>query len=246
MAKSFHGMKGARVLSICLVLMATPVSFAFGQMFSVQEEKSRPLSNPSAFVRAGIGFNDFSYNGSNGGDQPLLDYSGTHLNLSLELPGLSVFSSFGGEWSGLEDRRSVLFGARLSNAFRLFQGGRFGMFLPGEVQTDVQRVFADFTSMDFQQSSLRLGLGLGSSFQRPGFVIYAEAVPSLGFSYSQGSLYGGYVRGLRCEFRFIERSILERRALFAGYRFTIREYDVDQSLYDYTSLENSFTIGVGF
>lgn len=235
-----------RIVCIGLWLLLASAGPSFAQMFSVQEEDRRDSAPVALLVRLGVGFNEFSFNGALPGRLESLAYSGTHMNVSVDLPGLSLFTSFGGGWTGAEDRRAVLLGARISNGFRVYQGTAFGLFLPGELQTEVQRVFADFTDMDFQQSSLRLGLGMGGSLKLGSSALSAEIVPGIGFSYSQGSVFGGSIRGLRGEVRLLTGPLFGRRPLSAGYRLSVRDYDVDGVLYDYTSTEHSFTIGVGF
>lgn len=252
--------------SLCLWLLAgvlIPESVS-AQMFSGDEKENRSTAsqNRGLAFSAGVQFTDFTYRGGNESDGELR-FDSDLLALHLDLGGLDIYSHFGNGISAEngDDLSTFLIGANLGNLFPLYIKEGFGLLLPLTITTDFLRVSRDRARSEFQQSSLQAAAGIqvviggaggwSSGRNRAGGGLFSPVLrikgePFFGFSYSQGSLFGGNLRGIRGEAAVTGLRISSGFSLRAGYRYHYRAYDIDGVLYDYGMKGHTVLLGVEF
>ncbi len=218
-------------------------------MFSIQETQQRlerPLGT-STLVGLSWEFAEFTYSGVLEGGFDRLDFDDSVLRFRINSPGLDISFGLGGSFTGMNDNSYLNVSGRLFNNLNLIRRDNFIFSVPVQLTTDVKRVRSGNFDSEFQQSSLVFGTGIASDFKLSDrFSFKMHATPNYGFSFSQGSFFGGDM------FRFDTRAVIfihdlfGRRALAIAYDFDYRKYDIDGDLYDYDFTSHSITIGIGF
>lgn len=222
-------------------------------MFSGDEKPERVATSGAtgAAISVGVYFADFSGLSAASGDNGELEFESELVALRADLGGLVLYSRFGrgiDSPSG-EDLSVFMIGANLGNLFPLLIKERVRLFVPLTLTTDFLRVSKDLARSEFQQSSLQVASGgqvvlTGARLGGPALTMKAE--PFVGFSYSQGSLFGGGVRGFRGEVVASGLRITSRISLRLGYQYQLREYNIDGTLYDYQLKGHTLLVGVQF
>jgi len=240
-------LKKLTILSLFLIVLL-PVS-SKAQMFSVGETEERQPLRIQSYSTIGIGieFADFDFTGS---DLPVSDqaaFQGNIFRLRFENPGLNISAGFGGSLTGIDDYSYVNINALLYNDFPLIRTQQFILALPIQIGTDLKSVQVDRSSNNFQQSSFSIGTGASLRYQinrRVGASL--RATPNLGFSFSQGNLFGGRLfRGITTA-RFYFNEVFGSSTLVFGYDFDYRDYNIEGSQNDYRYLSHAITIGLAF
>lgn len=220
-------------------------------MFSVGEtEERQPLRLKTySVIGVGIEFADFSYTGANGiGDEfEPVSFEGSILRLRFENPGINISAGFGGSLTGLENNSYININALLYNDFPLVRTQKFIFALPLQIGTDLKSVQVERSNNNFQQSSFTIGTGASLRYQinrRVGTSL--RATPNIGFSFSQGNLFGGrLLRGI-IDARFYFNDVFGSAALVFGYDFDYRDYNIDGTQNDYDYFSHAITIGLAF
>lgn len=256
-------------LGFAIFLGLTTPGIVLAQMFSGDEGANRTTGYQDRGIAfsAGVQFADFSYRPIDepGGE---LEFKSELLALQLDLGGIDIYSQIGrGLYSatGLE-LSTFMIGANLGNVFPLLVKDRFKLLVPLTLTTDYLRVSRDQARSEFQQSSIQIAGGgeviLGgaggrgpdrgvfsggaSGRNRPTPILQIKGEPFVGFSYSQGSLFGGGLRGFRAEATVSRIGITSRFSMRAGYRYQYRAYNIDGTLYDYALKGHTLLMGVEF
>lgn len=231
-----------------LILLIIP-SAATAQMFSIQEaeeERQQRLGTTTVF---GISWEaaDFEYSGNSSADFQRLSFNDNLVRLRLNSPGLDISLGIGGSFTGMSDHSYLNVTGRIFNNINIIRRESFLLSLPVQLTTDLKRVRLNNLDNDFQQSSLIFGSGISSDLKLSDrFSLKVHATPNYGFSFSQGSFFGGNL------FRFDGRTTLfvndlfGSRALAIGYDFDYRSYNIDGDLFDYDYTSHSITLGIGF
>jgi len=220
-------------------------------MFSVGDtEERQPLSLQTySTIGIGIEFADFNFTGADGinGEFEPASFEGSILRLRFENPGLNISAGFGGSLTGLENNSYVNINALLYNDFPLVRTQKFIFALPLQIGTDLKSVQVERSNNNFQQSSFTIGTGASLRYQinrRVGTSL--KATPNIGFSFSQGNLFGGRLLRGTTEARFYFNEVFGTAALMFGYDFDYRDYDIDGSQNDYDYVSHAITIGLAF
>lgn len=228
-------------------------------MFSVGNSQERQPTRLQSYSTIGISWElaDFEFtgdpdSGSNLSDPSLagserVDFNDSILRLRFENPGLNISLGLGGNLTGMDDRSYVNVNALLYNDFPLVRNSRFMLALPLQIGTDLKSVQNNQVDNGFQQSSFVLGTGASIRYQvnrRVGLSF--RATPNLGFSFSQGNLFGGRLFRATSETRFYFSEVLGSQTLVIGYDFDFRDYNIEGSRNDYQYLSHAVTIGIAF
>jgi len=218
-------------------------------MFSVGETEDREPLRIQSYSTLGVAveFADFDFTGSNLSAEDQAEFNGSILRIRFENPGLNISAGFGGNLTGLDERSYVNVNALLYNDFPLVRSQNFIFALPIQIGTDLKSVQIERSNNNFQQSSFTIGTGLSLRYQvnrRVGASL--RATPNIGFSFSQGNLFGGrLIRGITTG-RLYFNEVFGSAALVFGYDFDYRDYNIDGSQNDYRYLSHSVTIGLAF
>ncbi len=231
-----------------IIVLLIPLH-SHAQMFSIgdpEQRTVRPLGS-SSIVGAAWEFADFSYQAEGAQEFQRLDYTSNLIRLFFNSPGLDISLAFGGSFTGMDEHSAININARLYNNFFISRNPNFQFAIPIQLTTDLMQVRRNETSAEFQQSSLVFGTGVYTAFRMGDrFSLTLKTTPNYGFSFSQGSLFGG---GL---FRFDAGTFLMINELFGsnsltiGYNFDYRAYRIEGNLNDYDFTSHSITLGIGF
>ena len=215
------------LLSAFLSLPAT----SHAQMFSADSDKSKAqnLQPPSRGLYFGPSFTEFT-SSSGSGD---LSFDGQLATIGFSSSGLTVEGNFGNSSWNPQEVSLFHVGAELGGGIRLLRSGSFALVAPAGISSDYLRASKDGSERDFQQSSFRVAGGLGFSIFTDRLRIQVAAKPSIGFSYSQGSLFGGNVRGVEADVLLGSVRIHSRFSLSSFYSYKRLSYDIDGVIYDY-------------
>lgn len=220
-------------------------------MFSVGETEDRQPLRLQSYSTLGIGleFADFNYTGSDftDGSPELASFEGSILRVRFENPGLDISAGFGGTLTGLEDNSFVNINALLYNDFPLVRTQKFIFALPLQIGTDLTSVQIERSNNNFQQSSFTIGTGASLRYQinrRVGTSL--RATPNIGFSFSQGNLFGGRLFRGTTAARFYFNEVFGSAALVFGYDFDYKDYDIEGNQNDYEYLSHAITVGLAF
>lgn len=235
-------------LFLVTLLLMIPFSSVSAQMFSVEEslslEEREFLRHSSLTV--GWEFADFQYTGEeNVADRS--DFNDGIFRVRLENPGLNMYLGLAGKLTGMENHTYLNVGAVLYNDFILAHRNRSFLLLPLQINTDLMRSQRSNTNQQFQQSAFVFGAGLGFRTRISNSIhLFVKGVPNYGFSFSQGSLFGGSVFKLQGEGRLFIQNILPNRSLVLGYDYHFSRYDVDGEVFDYDFSGHSVSLGITF
>ena len=230
-----------------LCLTSTSVN---AQMFSI-DTAEQTQSRPAMFrTTAGVGlsFASFTFQGDDSYESDL-EFNNNLININFSTPGLDLFTTFGGGISGMENTSYLNVGARISNHFLLQRSENFLLTIPIQLSSDLTQVTSSVSDQDFRQSTLVAGTGLSSLARfTERLSLQVKATPNYGFSFAQGSLFGGSV------FRMDGRAMLTidrifcRNALSVGYDFDYKSYniDTDMSRDDYKFTSHTIVLGFTF
>jgi hypothetical protein len=176
-----------------------------------------------------------------------LDFSDSILRFRLDSPGLDISLAFGGGMTGMDDNSYVNIAGRLYNNFPIKRETSMLIAIPLQLTTDLKQVRQNASDAEFQQSSLVLGSGLTSAFRiGERFSLNLRATPNYGFSFSQGSLFGGSLFRFDGSSVLLIHNVIGRYALSVGYNFDYRNYRIEGDLNDYDFSAHSITVGFGF
>lgn len=218
-----------RGLLLCAFFFIPASSYA--QMFSADSgnDRAQKLEAPSRGIYFGPSFTEFS-SSSRAGD---LSFEGKLATVGFASSGLTIEANLGRSNWNPESVNLFNIGAELGGGILLHRSGAFSLVAPAGVSSDYIRVSKDASERDFQQSSFRISGGLGFSFFSERFSIQISAKPTIGFSYSQGSLFGGNVRGFEGDALVGAFRITSRFSLSTFYSYEHLSYDIDGDIYDY-------------
>lgn len=237
-----------RLIPLLFIIIFCLPNLSLGQMFSIQETQQRlerPLGT-STLVGFSWDIADFTYTGDLTGGFDRLDFSDNIFRFRLNSPGLNISLGLAGSLTGMDDNSYLNVSGRIFNNLNLTRSSTFVFSVPFQLTTDLKRVRANSFDTEFQQSSLIFGTGISSDIKLSDrFNFKIHATPNYGFSFAQGSFFGGNL------FRFDTRAVIfinnvfGRRALAIAYDFDYRKYDIDGDIYDYDFTSHSVTIGIG-
>lgn len=236
-------------ITLFLLILLTLPSIAIAQMFSIQETQEERPQRFGAVTIFGISWEaaDFEYSGNSQENFRRLNFSDNLVRLRLNSPGLDISLGAGGSFTGMQDHSYLNVTGRISNNINIIRRETFLLTLPVQLTTDLKRVRLNDLDSDFQQSSLIFGSGISSHLKLSDKLSFKiHATPNYGFSFSQGSFFGGNL------FRFDGRSTLfvhdlfGNRSLAISYDFDYRRYNIDGDLFDYDYTSHSITLGIGF
>lgn len=231
-----------------LFTLYTPVA-ATAQMFSVGDSVERPTANLERYSTIGISWEiaDFEFTGEGLSANDRADFQNSLVRLRFENPGIHISAGFGGSLTGMDEKSYLNVNARLFNEVRLIRSTRFVLALPIQLSTDLKSIAINQSNNSFQQSSLVVGSGASIRYrinQRVGMSF--RATPNIGFSFSQGSLFGGRLFTTRSASRFYFNDVIGSNTLVFGYDFDFRDYNIEGEQNDYKFLSHSITLGIAF
>lgn len=232
----------------CIIFILLPIS-SQAQMFSIGNDEPARREGLNFYTMVGASWElaDFSYQGEGASDLQRLDFSDSVIRLRLDSPGLDLSFAFGGSLTGMDETSFLNVNGRLYNGFPVARSQNFLLMIPLQITSDLKQVRRNQSDAEFLQSSLAIGSGLSTMFNLGDAAsINLKTTPNYGFSFSQGSLFGGNL------FRFDGKALLHvnnvfgSNALTFGYYFDYSRYRIEGNLNDYDYTSHSITIGYAF
>lgn len=233
---------------LCTICIFFP-NVVQAQMFSIGDDEPRQERGIDLFSMIGASWEiaEFTYAGEGASDQERLDFSDSIFRFRFESQGLNLSLGFGGSLTGMDNTSYLNLSGRLFNSFPLTRSPSFMLLVPLQISSDLKQVRQNRSDAEFLQSSLALGSGVSTIVKLGNRISFnIKATPNYGFSFSQGSLFGGNL------FRFDGKGLLfiddvfGSNALSLGYHFDYRNYRIEGNLNDYDYTSHSVTIGYAF
>lgn len=220
------------------------------QMFSVGDAEERAPENLKNYTIFGIALEtaDFTFTGEGLEDRNRADFNSNIIRFRLINPGLNITVGIGGKFTGMDNTSYFNAGALLYNDLPIIVNRpRIRVGLPIQISTDMKQVQSNSGDREFQQSSFLFGTGTFAQIKMGSRVDFSiKATPNYGFSFSQGSLFGGSLFRIMGNTRFDIAEVFGQNALSIGYDYDYRVYDIEGNLDDYNYSSHSLTIGLGF
>ena len=219
------------------------------QMFSIDDDERERPQGLRFYSMVGVSWEptDFTYKGEGATELERLDFDASALRFRLDSPGLDLSIAFGGSLTGMENNSFVNISGRLYNGFPLTRSQNFMLLLPLQISSDLTQVRKNQSDAEFLQSSLTIGTGLSTRFKLGDAVSFnIKATPNYGFSFSQGSLFGGNLFRFDGKALFHIHNVFGSNALTFGYYYDFKRYEIEGNLNDYDYTSHSFTVGYAF
>lgn len=219
------------------------------QMFSIDDpDRQRERSiNFYTMIGASWELADFTYQGEEIDEIDRLDFSDSILRFQLDSPGLDLSLAFGGDLTGMNNNSYFNVSGRLYNSFPVNRSPSFMLLIPLQLTSDLKQVRQNRSDAEFMQSSLTIGSGLSTIFKiGDGVSMNIKATPNYGFSFSQGSLFGGNLFRFDGKGLLFIHNVFGSHSLSLGYHFDYRKYRIEGNVNDYDYSSHSITIGYAF
>jgi len=237
----------ATIITVLITLSLVPS--VHSQMFTVEDrEDRRTVDFRYTSVSFGWEVAEFTFQGNPeaAGDERS-DFDDGVFKVRFETPGIDVYLGLAGNLTGMDNQSYVNVGASIYNNFRLTGTERYRLLLPVQINIDLLRSQRDGVTQQFQQSAFQLGGGIAGEYRlRNSILTTLQAVPRLGFSSSQGGVFGGTIFSFEGKARFVVQNIIGSNGLVLGYNFNHRSYSIDEDLFDYDFNGHSITFGITF
>lgn len=218
-------------------------------MFSIGTDEPERREGLEIFSMIGASWEiaDFAYAGEGATERERLDFNDSILRFRFESQGLDLSLGFGGSLTGMDNTSYVNVNGRLFNSFLLARSQSFLLLLPLQISSDLMQVRQNRSEAEFLQSSLSLGTGLSTIFKLGDRISFnVKGTPNYGFSFSQGSLFGGNLFRVDGKGLIFIDDVFGSNALSLGYHFDYRNYRIEGNLNDYDYTSHSITVGFAF
>ena len=245
----YYKLKYLAFTLLALIIFAVSPPLLQAQMFSIDDPEGRTERTLGVFTMVGASwdFADFSYTGDAATEDQRVDFNDSIFRLRLESPGINVSAGFGGSFTGMNDNSYINVDGRIFNKIALTRSDSFLLTVPIQLTTDLTQVRLNRTDAEFSQSSLVFGTGLAGDLNLGERIsLNLQATPNYGFSFSQGSLFGGSLFRFDAKSLLFIHDVIGSRSLTLGYHFDFRRYDIDGDLNDYDFTSHSVTLGITF
>ncbi len=218
-------------------------------MFTVGDSEERTERRVGVYSTFGLSWElaDFDFTGEGVSPENRADFENSIIRFRLENPGLHISTGFGGSVTGMNDQGYLNINALIYNDLALIRSPRFILAMPIQLTTDLKSVTINQSNNTFQQSSFVIGTGASLRYrinQRVDFSL--RAIPNIGFSFSQGALFGGRLFTTTSAGRLYFNEVIGSNSLVFGYDFDFRDYNIEGADNDYRFLSHSFTLGIAF
>lgn len=239
------------IICVSILSLASP-RMAQAQMFSVGEEGPR-FNSPQTAVYLGMEPMTVTYRGNNTGTAAtgLFDFEGPLLRLGYNTSSLDLSMGVGGEVTGIKNVSYFDIGGSIDLGFRIHRSQRLTIRLPIRIEsrfvnmTNNQMVATRYNRFRF--GSLIAGAGAYIMVRPASDIrIAASAVPSYGFAFASGGLFGGGLASVDAGARLFFDRLFGKYGLSVGYTYDSRSYDIDENVYDYRMKGHILEVGITF
>lgn len=222
-------------------------SVSQAQMFSVEEERGN-LDIPLAELYVGLEPVDLTYEGSATGPRAgIFAFEGPLLRVGYRSQMLDLSFRTGGQITGIDDVAFFDFGGHVDVGIPLYMSRPLSLLIPIRIDSRFTNITNSLSLERFRFGSLTLGAG-AKVMARPASMFRLEAgvVPSYGFSFASGGVFGGSMGSVAADGRLYFDRLFNEFGLSVGYTYDIRNFDVDENIYDYRINAHSVQVGITF
>lgn len=246
-----YGVAGS--ISVLLMIFGL-VCNSQAQMFSVGDQGPR-FNTPQTEFYAGLEPINVTYKGGN--DAPTMqsnafEMEGPIIRVGYNSPGVDLFLGTGGKISGIDEASYFDVGGNIDFGLNLLRKKALTLQLPVRIASRYTNITNDRTLRSptlnrFRFGSLTAGIGariLGRP--QPNLRLEAGAVPSYGFSFASQGFTGGSMGSVAAFGRVYADHLFGDVGLSIGYKYDLRNYDVEENVYDYKMNGHSIEMGITF
>lgn len=253
-----HSLKKYRPLQFQTMAVAFAVILLLGtadllsaQMFSMDDETPPQFRQAINELYIGYEPTTVTYEGSeNVEDAGQFAYDDAVLRVGYNSRALNLYLGAGGKITGSDDVAYFDVGGNINVGFPLYFTEAFILQLPVRISSRLTNITNDRTSFSldrFRFGSVTAGAGLQATARpKQNIRLQLGAVPSYGFTFASGGLFGGSLGSVAINGRILFGQIFGNIGLSAGYKYDLRSYNVEGEKYDYKMQGHSIQIGVTF
>lgn len=248
---SLLGKKNITCFLTLLILTFGTAGHIQAQMFSVGDEGPR-FNTPLSEVYTGYEMLSSTYEGGSVErlGEGVFAYEGPVLRLGYNSRGFDFFMGAGGVITGVNDNAYFDIGGNIDFGIPLYRSEKLTVNLPFRIASRYTNITHDERIPGihrFQFGSLTVGAGANIMARLLQNVrIEAGAIPNYGFAFSSGGFFGGSLGVIAAQGRLYFDRLFEDVGLSLGYRYDLRNYDIDEDIYDYKIKGHSIKLGITF
>lgn len=238
-------------LIICLtvgIISATQTN-AVAQMFSMDNDRSS-LSRITSEVYLGIEPTTVTYQGDESVELPgQFNYDAPIIRVGYSGRTLNLFMGAGGGITGSDNVGYFDVGGNINYGLPLYATEEVLIQLPIQIASRYVNIAnSQYIQDRFRFGSLIAGAGIKAMVRPTQKVrLQAGALPAYGFSFASGGLFGGSLGSLALNGRlYLDRLFNNKIGLSFGYKYELRNYNVEEERYDYRIKGHSLQLGITF
>lgn len=239
-------------LLVGVFLVCISCSQLQAQMFSVGEQGPR-FNVPQSEFYLGLEPMEVTYEGSSMEQGAgAFEFEGSVIRLGYESSAVNFFLGSGGSITGIDEASYFDTGGNIDFGLSIYRSKKLTLQVPLRIAsryTNItnSRPFQFPTLNRFRFGSLTAGAGI-RVMARPlsSFRFKAGAVPSYGFAFASDGFFGGSMGAVAAHGRLYFDRLFGDIGLTVGYRYDLRNYDIDEDLYDYRVNGHILEVGITF
>lgn len=244
-----------KILFITLFVSAS-ANIAHAQMFSADNDNRTRFNAPTTELYLGFEPTSVIYQGEEEGvtGAGQFEYDAPVIRAGFNSRTLNLYLAAGGAITGSDDVGYFDVGGNLNFGIPLFVSEKFILLLPFRISSRLTNITNDQTTAEtlgtrdqFRFGGVTAGAGLKVNARpKPNIRVQVGAIPSYGFTFASGGLFGGSLGTLALNGRLYFDRLFGDAGLSLGYKYDLRNYNVDEEKYDYRVNGHSIQVGITF
>lgn len=242
------------LVTVGLLLLAGAFRPVQAQMFSVGGDHGPRFNTPQNEFYVGIQPMNVDYKGgttpqSGAGE---FEFDGPVIRLGYNSSSFDFFMGTGGKITAIDEASYFDVGGNIDFGINIVRNQKLSLQLLFRIASRFTNITDDRalginTIGRFRFGSLTAGAG-ARIISRPvtNVRIVVGAIPSYGFSFASGGFFGGSLGSISTMGRLYFDRLFDSIGLSLGYDYNLRNYDIDDDLYDYKMTGHSIEIGITF
>lgn len=221
------------------------------QMFSVGEQEPR-FDIPHAEFYLGLEPMEVTYHGDDVQEGSVFEFEGSIIRLGYAGSGIDFFMGVGGNITGIDEASYFDAGGNIDFELVIHRNEHITLQLPLRVSSRYTNITNEQALQlprlnRFRFGSLTAGAG-AQILARPtrNFRLKAGAVPNYGFAFASDGLFSGSLGAVAAYGRLYFDRLFGDAGLSLGYKYDLRNYDIDEDRYDYRINGHSLEVGITF
>lgn len=223
------------------------------QMFSVGDQGPR-FNVPHTELYLGLEPMDVTYERDNmqRPEAGAFEFTGSVLRLGYESSSLDIFMGTGGRITGIDDASYFDTGGNIDFGINLYRSRSLSLEIPLRIASRYTNItnseaFQFTTFNRFRFGSLTAGAGIRVRARAlEDFRFKAGIVPGYGFAFASDGFFGGSLGNVAAQSRLYFDQLFGDVGLSVGYKYDLRNYDIDEDIYDYRINGHSLEVGITF